>query len=609
MRLTIQRMEISNFLSFAEEQFDFTAHKGLNLVCGKNNDIPTSKNGTGKSSLFAALCFSLYGDTQSKLKNGNIYNKYTGTKETRVVTWFKVDDKQYKIASGFGKYGAPYCQLLEIQDGNEIDLTKSSIAETRKWFEKEILHCDMSIFLRTVLLSSDQSYNFFRLSKGQKKEFIEKLFDISVFGDMYNFVHRDILDMDKIVLQHQSSLLALNKNADSYKEYIKKFNDDKNKKINEYNQTLSTLEHSYNELKNTHIQKNEEDVNKCEDAMNKLQEAAAAIQQKISLANADMHKLSISINKLSVKRDLHQKTIDKHKELLNKLCDDCKDVFSDYYNLTNAKNEIEKITNKLTEEQTKLDELTTTKDSFQNKYDVIIEKQHIINEKIQNLTSLYNQTAKQLDQFKNRIDLINSQIKELTDSVNPYISLNEVNEKHIEEENLILEDLSQKYKYLKFAEQIVSQDTLRKFIIKDLVVLLNNRIKYYLTRMGAKYTCIFDENMDYEFTTEGGSYEYDSFSSGERMRLTIAASFAFRDFLATRSNFTANILILDEYIDSNIDSLAIDKIIEILKDFNSMYKQNIFTISHRKELDPSIFDGIIQCVKSNNISKIEYLTV
>jgi len=83
---------------------------------------------------------------------------------------------------------------------DEIDLTKSTMTETRKFIADEILHCDLSIFLRTVLLSSDQNYNFFRLKKWEKKEFIEKLFDISVFGEMYNLIHRDVLDYDKTML-------------------------------------------------------------------------------------------------------------------------------------------------------------------------------------------------------------------------------------------------------------------------------------------------------------------------------------------------------------------------------------------------------------------------
>ena len=122
---------------------------------------------------------------------------------------------------------------------------------------------------------------------------------------------------------------------------------------------------------------------------------------------------------------------------------------------------------------------------------------------------------------------------------------------------------------MSFAESIVSQETIRKFIVKDLVVLLNNKIKTYLTKLGAKYYVEFNEDMDYNFVTSCGTYEWSNFSAGERMRIMIATSFAFRDFMSIRNGLDSNILVLDEYFDSAIDSLCVENIISILKDFST----------------------------------------
>lgn len=74
----------------------------------------------------------------------------------RVVASFAVDGEDWRVASGFTKHGAPYCELWKVaEDGTETDMTKSTIAETRKFLETELLHCDLPMFLRTVLLSSD----------------------------------------------------------------------------------------------------------------------------------------------------------------------------------------------------------------------------------------------------------------------------------------------------------------------------------------------------------------------------------------------------------------------------------------------------------------------
>lgn len=158
---------------------------------------------------------------------------------------------------------------------------------------------------------------------------------------------------------------------------------------------------------------------------------------------------------------------------------------------------------------------------------------------------------------------------------------------------------------MKFAENIVSQDTLRKFIIRDLVVLLNNRIKTYLTKLGAKYYVKFDEDMDYTFITERGNWEFNNFSAGGRMRIMIATSFAFRDFMQIRNGMTSNILVLDEYFDSAISSNCIENIMQILNEYCKNMHQDIYIISHRPELNQDLFDRVITVEKNNNISTIK----
>jgi len=64
------------------------------------------------------------------------------------------------------------------------------------------MHCDMSLFLRTILLTSEQNYNFFNLKKQDKKDFISKIFDIGVFSQMYDRIHKDLLASNKSLVSH-----------------------------------------------------------------------------------------------------------------------------------------------------------------------------------------------------------------------------------------------------------------------------------------------------------------------------------------------------------------------------------------------------------------------
>ena len=164
-------------------------------------------------------------------------------------------------------------------------------------------------------------------------------------------------------------------------------------------------------------------------------------------------------------------------------------------------------------------------------------------------------------------------------------------------------------KHYTYAQSIISPENLKRIIVKDMVQILNMEINNYLKRMGASFSVEFDNEMSCRFITKDNvDAEFHNFSSGEQARISIATCFAFRKFLAMRSNIMTNILIIDEFIDGNIDSYAIDNVIEILREISDINQQNVYVVSHRKELSPEIFDNIIQIEKTNNISKINYIS-
>lgn len=609
MKLNFKKIKIHNFLSFKEEEFDFSALKGMTLVCGKNNDIPGSKNGVGKSTVFSALAYVLFGELQNKVKNENLHNRYVLDDRTMYVTLdFDIDGRQeFRIVRGLSKHNTSILNVFKLSGDNQEDLTKSSILETEKFIENEILHCDISIFLRTILLTADQNYNFFRLKPYMKKDFIEKLFNISVFGDMYSLIHRDVLDTDKDIISRQNRLIVLSKSEDDYLSRIKKFNDDLKLKVDDIESHIKTLNDKYSELKNKTIKDTEAEVSKYEDAINTL----SAAKIKLTTAIRDLASTENKAQKKKMlfesKKESFQNNIDSYSVLLSKLCDKCSPIVSEYYKLDKTKAKIDEIDTQIAKLIDELNENSSNRQKYEEKMTQVDEKIDKLNKHITNLTAESTAIKIELAKYENMISHAESELKAAQSAKNPYEDLYEKNHDSVIKESSSLAEITDKYNYLRFAENIVSQDTLKKFIIKDLVGLLNTKIKYYLSRLGANFQCVFDDNMDYVFITEGGECEYDSFSSGEKMRLMIASSFAFRDFMASRSTFYSNILILDEYIDSALDQLAIDGVIKIIQSFSRTYGQKIYIISHRKDIDNSVFDNIIQIEKTNNISKIKYL--
>ena len=609
MRIEFKRIELHNFMSFAEESFDFTKCKGMNLIQGKNNDALGSRNGAGKSQLWLSIAYALFGQMPNEMKNKSIVSRTSSKKEDMdVVLEFSVDDKDYKIRRGMTKGVSSYLTLLEIdKDGNERDVTKSTIAETQKHIEDNLLKLDMMMFFRTVLLTADQSYNFYKMRKADKKEFVEKLFDITLFEDMHTVMHKDLLALSRDMDACQTKLMMLNKSNDDYNSKMSSYESLKKQKIDTMTKELEPvtkrLDEAREHMKSVDIsmpKKLEEAVSKLMTSYEEALSSQSALNKKASSIDLDIHKLEESCN-------ASNSVISKHKDVLSKLCSDCKKVFIKHYSLDEYAKRAKDAKDKIAELNKIRDEVNDEIASHASDIPKLKDKMSLAKTKLQT-------AREEIDNASRAVMLLESQVKSKNDAIshlksesNPYTSLVEQCKADIESESKKTAKVESSMKYLKFAESIVSQETIRKFIIKDLVVLLNNKVKTYLTKLGSNFYVEFDENMDYEFITPTGICEWGNFSAGERARIMIATSFAFRDFMSIRNGLSSSILVLDEYFDSAIDSQGIDSIMALLKEFSDTQNQDVFVVTHRQEVSPDSFDRTILVEKTNGISQVKFI--
>lgn len=612
MRLNFCKLQIHNFKSFLDETFDFSKNFGMTLVCGKNLDIPGQANSAGKSSIFDALLYALFGQLQTSVKNKNLKNRYSKEQTMSVVIDFNIDgEKFYSIERGLNKYGSSFLKLfcIDSETNSRNDITKSSVQETEEFIENELLHCDVSIFLRTILLSSDQNYNFFMLTKSGKREFVEKLFNIKVFGEMYSLIHRDILEFEKDFSSKQTKLIMLNKSRGDLEEKIAIHERSAKAEIEKIRKNIDLDNSKLKICLSKQIVVNSDEVRKIEDTIDKLNLKKTEIEKTIRDKTFKEKTLISEKAKEEALKISDEKNINSRKDILSKLCEKCLPIASKYYNIDKTKSHLNQTEHRIAEIESILKSNKEDMESCiekKNKIEVAVKK---LERKIYEMMHEYNEISMEIAKLKNFISINETSLKNKEKEENPFKSLYDSTCSEIDSINSEIAAMNIKYNYMKMAENIVSQDTLKKFIIKDLITLLNSKIKYYLMKLGAKYTCVFNEDMDYTFITpdNGGETEYATFSAGERMRLSIASSFAFRDFMSSRNGFMSNILILDEFIDSAIDTLAVNNVLKILQDFSRMNNQHVMIISHRKEIDNSIFDNVVMVEKQNNISKISYV--
>ena len=231
-KVIFKELRAQNFKSFETLNFDFNSHHGLNYIFGVNNDIPGTNNGVGKSNIFDSLLFALFGKTFYNNNNIFLPNRVVDKKlNTSVTLEFDVNADKYKVKSFIKHMRKPFTVNCTLEKNGE-DITKSSSKETRAFIEKELLKCDYDLFKQSIILSSGEANNFFKMTKQQKREYIEDIFDLTLFGKLFAMVKTDINKLDKEIVEKQISIQQQKESIKDIKQQDLEFNDVKKIKIN-----------------------------------------------------------------------------------------------------------------------------------------------------------------------------------------------------------------------------------------------------------------------------------------------------------------------------------------------------------------------------------------
>ena len=150
---------------------------------------------------------------------------------------------------------------------------------------------------------------------------------------------------------------------------------------------------------------------------------------------------------------------------------------------------------------------------------------------------------------------------------------------------------------------------IRKKIINQNLVYLNHRLDYYLRKLGLPHEVKFLNDLSVEITDLGRELDFDNLSRGERNRLILGLSWAFRDVFESL-NTPINIVCIDELIDSGMDPNGVEASLASLKQMSRERNKNVMLISHRDEL----YSRVSEClyvIKENgfttfSVEKDEY---
>ena len=171
-----------------------------------------------------------------------------------------------------------------------------------------------------------------------------------------------------------------------------------------------------------------------------------------------------------------------------------------------------------------------------------------------------------------------------------------------------INDLTKLGEHYKFLLDLLTNKNsfVRKKIIDQNLSYLNSRLTHYLDRIGLPHSVVFQNDLTVEITELGRELDFDNLSRGERNRLILGLSFAFRD-VWENLYFPINTLFIDELVDSGMDTSGVENSLAILKDMSRRRQKSIWLVSHREELAGRV-TSTLKVVKENGFTTFNTTT-
>ena len=555
--------------------------KLLTLVLGENLDMggddAGSRNGTGKTTIVNALSYALYGEALTKIRRDNLVNKTNG-KGMLVTITFEKEGKKYRVERG----RKPNVMKYFIDD-EEQELSDVSQGDSRKTQEdlNKMIGMTPRMFKHLVALNT-YTQPFLSLHHTEQQDIIEQLLGIQLLSEKADILKTKIKRSKEDIAMETARLDGLKISNEKVEETIQSLQSKSSAWSTQNKVDIEKLQESITEIESLDID-NELDSHQKLEQWNKLND-------ELGQLNKDKSNLEATI----VQADKTAKKLDKDLEKLHDeaTCYACGQEL--------PKEKIEEMQRKIEEE---FGDANSYVMDLQDKIDKTDAKINKIGNLEQRPTTYY-ETIKEAYEHRQYVDTLKTALKNKQDESNPYLDqIDELQKQAIQEVNYDTVNTMQKLKeHEEFLYKLLTNKDsfIRKKIIDQNLTFLNNRLTHYLDQLGLPHLVTFQNDLSVEITQLGQSLDFDNLSRGERNRLILGMSFAFRDVWENLYQ-NINLLFLDELIDSGMDSAGVESSLAILKKMSRERGKNIFLISHKDELVGRV-NNVLKVIKENGFT-------
>ena len=560
--LKIKNVSAKNFMSVGNNtqavNFD---NCQLTLVLGHNLDMggDGSRNGTGKTTIINALSYALYGDALTNIRKDNLINKTNGKGMITTVE-FEIEGKAYRIERG----RRPNVLKLFIDGTDALDNEQQGDSrETQKEIEK-IIGFPHNMFKHLIALNT-YTEPFLSMRANDQRDMIEQLLGITelslkaeILKERQKFTRESIKEEEITIATINTSNERIEKNIKEIESRSRAWEKNKEDKIISLGEEIVKLETIDIDLEvNNHNLLSELKEQKANLQVLRSEEKRTNTSLKRSSEKLEDLKSALESAKAGVCPTCEQETahLDTHEAYTQELYDKISEEEEYFTGLENRNKDI----------QTGLDEFSDMQEEPQ----------------------VFYSTLEQALQHKHNVETMRSQLEEKALDENPYIDqIESLQTTGIQEVNFdVMNELTHLQEHQDFLHKLLtSKDSfIRKKIIDQNIAYLNHRLAYYLDKLGLPHDVKFASDLGVEITEYGRDLDFDNLSRGERNRLILGLSWAFRDMYESL-NRPMNLMCVDELIDSGMDSMGVENALGVLKKMHREQGKNIMLISHKEEL-------------------------
>jgi DNA repair exonuclease SbcCD ATPase subunit len=577
--IDIKNLTVKNFMSVgnATQAINFD-RRDLTLVLGENLDLggDGSRNGTGKTTIINALSYALYGQALTNIRKDNLINK-TNAKNMLVCLDFSVNGKNFKVERGRKP------NLLKFYVDNEEqtaeDNAQGDSRETQDAIER-ILGMSHDMF-KHVLALNTYTEPFLSLKANDQRVIIEQLLGITLLSERadrikeLNRITKDGISQEEMRIRAvQEANKRIEEQIESLKKrqvlWLKKQQDD----CNGLQTAIDSLEHididaevqSHRDLDAFHLKKKQ--IDEANRWIKTIASDDAKLQKQLTQLKKDLDAMAAH-RCFACGTEIHDNSLDKVKAEREKtLQETALQLLANDTQRSEHENELDD-----------LGELGTAPSVF---YDTLEDALNHRNS-LETLRKDFISRQSEMDPYGEQIVEMQAQaLQEVS-----YETLNELTRLQ-EHQDFLLKILTNKDSFV------------RKKIIEQNLSYLNARLTFYLDRIGLPHQVKFQNDLSVEITELGRDLDFDNLSRGERNRLILSMSWAFRDVWESLYH-PINLLFIDELVDSGMDTQGVENSLSLLKKMSRERHKSIWLVSHRDELAGRV-ENILKVVKENGFT-------